>query len=367
MTFPTILTQILERKDNIDPEAYARSRNYIDGSVSYLSPYIARGVISTRQIMELLFSKGYSPSRMEKFLQELAWRDYWQQIWNVKKELINSDLKHPQTDVTNFEMPKNIVHGETGIEAIDRAIKEFYDSGYLHNHLRMYIAALACNNGKSHWKVPAQWMYYHLKDGDWASNALSWQWVAGANSNKKYIANQENINRYCHTNQSHTFLDNSYEHLMTMDIPKKLNETLLPNTKQTILLNSSETALDPSLPTLIYNYYNIDPLWKADLKANRILLLEPSVFHDYPVSEKNIDFAIALAQNIPDIHILFSEFEDLEKTYGLGNFIYKQHPLNRYQGEEDQRDWMFEVKGYYSSFFSFWKKCKKELKTKGLE
>jgi deoxyribodipyrimidine photo-lyase len=154
---------------------------------------------------------------------------------------------------------------------------------------------------------------------------------------------------------------------MTMDIPKKLNETLLPNTKQTILLNSSETALDPSLPTLIYNYYNIDPLWKADLKANRILLLEPSVFHDYPVSEKNIDFAIALAQNIPDIHILFSEFEDLEKTYGLGNFIYKQHPLNRYQGEEDQRDWMFEVKGYYSSFFSFWKKCKKELKTKGLE
>jgi deoxyribodipyrimidine photo-lyase len=41
--------------------------------------------------------------------------------------------------------------------------------------------------------------------------------------------------------------------------------------------------------------------------------------------------------------------------------------LNKYQGEEDQRDWMFEVKGYYSSFFSFWKKCKKELKTQGLE
>ena len=35
-------------------------------------------------------------------------------------------------------------------------------------------------------------MYYHLLDGDWASNALSWQWVAGSNASKKYYANQAN-------------------------------------------------------------------------------------------------------------------------------------------------------------------------------
>mgnify|MGYP006195700273 CR=1 FL=1 len=60
----------------------------------------------------------------------------------------------------------------------------------------MYLAAMVCNNAKSHWLTPARWMYYHLLDGDLASNALSWQWVAGTFSHKKYIANQQNINKY---------------------------------------------------------------------------------------------------------------------------------------------------------------------------
>ena len=42
----------------------------------------------------------------------------------------------------------------------------------------------------------ANWMYFYLLDGDLASNSLSWQWICGANSNKKYIANQDNINKY---------------------------------------------------------------------------------------------------------------------------------------------------------------------------
>ena len=42
--------------------------------------------------------------------------------------------------------------------------------------------------------------------------------------------------------------------------------------------------------------------------------------------------------------------------------IYKEHPLNNYQGTEEPRDWMFGVTGYYPSFFGFWKKCQKELK-----
>jgi deoxyribodipyrimidine photo-lyase len=56
-------------------------------------------------------------------------------------------------------------------------------------------------------------------------------------------------------------------------------------------------------------------------------------------------------------------FKDLVTEYALKNIYFKEHPLNQhYQGHEDQRDWMFEVQGYYPSFFSFWKKCKKQLK-----
>jgi deoxyribodipyrimidine photo-lyase len=69
----------------------------------------------------------------------------------------------------------------------------------------MYIASLACNVAQSQWRIPAKWMYYHLLDADWASNALSWQWVAGTNSNKKYFANQNNINKYCFTKANEYF------------------------------------------------------------------------------------------------------------------------------------------------------------------
>ena len=71
----------------------------------------------------------------------------------------------------------------------------------------MYIASIVCNIAKSHWKLPSKWFYYYLLDGDLASNNLSWQWVCGANSSKKYYANQENINKFCFTKQKNTFLD----------------------------------------------------------------------------------------------------------------------------------------------------------------
>ena len=220
--FETSFGFIKERIEAIDPIAYGRTRNFINGAVTYLSPFISRGVVSTKEILQVVLDKGYQPKQIEKFIQELAWRDYWQQIWIAKGNAVDNDLKHPQPDVQFHEIPTAIVQGKTGIEAIDSAIAEFYRTGYLHNHVRMYIAAICTNMAKCHWHQPAQWMYYHLLDADWASNALSWQWVAGANSNKKYVANQDNINKYCHSKQQGTFLDVSYEALSVMGVPQEL-------------------------------------------------------------------------------------------------------------------------------------------------
>ena len=206
----TSLEHILSKIDAIDPILYGKNRNYIDGSVSKLSPYISRGVISTKQVMESVLSRGFKASKIEKFIQELAWRDYWQQVWLNKGNLINKDFKNEQKDVNNYSISRSIVEGSTSIRAIDEAIHNFYKSGYIHNHLRMYIASISCNIAKSHWKKPAQWMYYNLLDADWASNSLSWQWVCGSNSNKLYFANQDNINKYCYSNQKNTFLDVDY-------------------------------------------------------------------------------------------------------------------------------------------------------------
>ena len=360
--FPTGYDEILQRVRKVDPVGYCSSRNYINGAVTYLSPYISRGIISTKFIFSEMIARGYESARIQKFVQELAWRDYWQQVWIAKEDGINHDLKHDQKPVSNTAISEAIVAAKTGVEAIDIAINRLYHTGYMHNHVRMYIASIACNMGQSYWKVPAQWMYYHLLDADWASNALSWQWVAGANANKKYVANQENINRYCFTKQKNTFLDVPYEAFPDMQIPEVLNDTITLVLK-TPLPNQKVINIDERLPTCIYNFYNLDPLWKKDISVNRILLLEPSHFDQYPVSQKTIDFIIKFSEeNLNHIQIFIGEFNDFTTAYNLTDICYKEHPLsNHYKGIEEPREWMFDVKGYYPSFFTFWKKCKKQL------
>ena len=109
-------------------------------------------------------------------------------------------------------------------------------------------------------------MYFHLLDGDWGSNALSWQWVAGTNSHKKYLANQENINKYCKSNDKNTFLDKSYDEISKFNsVPNELL-TETDFIKQTSLPENELLEIDKSLPTYVYNSYNIDPNWKKNQK-----------------------------------------------------------------------------------------------------
>jgi deoxyribodipyrimidine photo-lyase len=224
----------------------------------------------------------------------------------------------------------------------------------------MYIASLACNVGQCQWQLPAQWMYYHLLDADWASNALSWQWVAGINRAQAYFANQENINNYCGTSQKNTFLDIDYSAFPLQEIPAILEE-VETTVLSTPLPFTVTPQLNSELPTLIYNFYNVDPQWKTDILANRILLLEPTVFAQYPVSENSLQFCIELAlENIPGIQIWVAEFSELKQKFS-GEIYFKEHPLNRYTGIEESRDWLSPVSGEYPSFFAFWKQCKKAL------
>ena len=305
----TNYNEILKQLDQIKPLEYARNRNFIDGSVTRLSPYISRGVISTKQVLDHVLKKGFSPKKIEKFIQELAWRDYWQLIWLEKD--INFDIKNPQREVYQEGISQCIADAKTNIEAIDKSIEDLYSTGYMHNHLRMYVASLSTNIAKSHWKQPAKWMYYHLLDGDWASNALSWQWVCGANSNKKYIANQDNINKYTYSNQKNTFLDTSYEEIMNLEQPsnfKLVSKEIL----KTEFPDFEKISIDKSKPICIYNYYNLDPLWRADLDATRILLIEPSIFNKYPIGKKAMNFMLELSKNIPSVKVFVGEFDELE-------------------------------------------------------
>lgn len=231
----------------------------------------------------------------------------------------------------------------------------------MHNHIRMYVASICCNLANSHWLSPARWMYAHLLDGDIASNQLSWQWVSGTFSNKKYYANQDNINKFFQSSQKNTFLDVSYEEFDSLETPKLLLETVPFNINQ-YLPFYEKPNIEKKKKTLIYNYYNLDPFWHKNEEYQRILLLEPSIFEKFPVKKKCIEFAINLSKNITDLKVFIGEFTELSKQINNKEIIFKEHPLNKhYIGKEESRDWLSSVSGYHKSFFAFWKKCKKEL------
>ncbi len=358
--FPAEYSSILKRLQNIEPAKYARSRNFTDGAVTYLSPYISRGVISLRQVMEQALRQN-KPSDIYKFLQELAWREYWQRVWQAKGDAIFSDVKQPQKEVMHHKMVTALQNQTTGITAIDDHISSLYATGYMHNHVRMYVASIACNIAKAHWLQPSQWLYYHLLDGDLASNSLSWQWVAGAFSTKKYYCNQENINRYTSSSQQQTILDNSYEIITKMEVPEALRPAVLFTATTTL-----PPVTDPMLndnPVLVYNSYNLDPAWHTGEAFNRILLLEPAHFEKHPVSEKVLDFILTLSKNIEGIQIFTANFKALQSLAGSRKIIFKGHPTcMHYEGFIENYEMLFpDVEGYYPSFSAYWKKCSKYI------
>jgi len=363
MDFPANYDEIVYRIDKIDPIQYSKTRNYIDGNITYLSPYISRGVISVKQVMEAVLAKGYKPYEITKFIQELAWREYFQRVWQHLEDDMFDDIRITRTGIRHRQIPQAIITAKTGIESIDTAINDLYQTGYMHNHIRMYTASIACNIAKGHWQLPSQWMYYHLLDGDLASNTCSWQWVAGSFSSKQYFCNQENINKYTYSKQKDTIIDKSYDEIPLMEIPDILTRTSSLQLTTT-LPGKTKPTFDHNLPLVLYNSYNLDPLWRNDIAANRLLVLEPSHFKQYPVSEKVIRFIIELAANIDGLQLFIGEINEIPDLAKFPAIYSKEHPaFNYYPGKKDEREWMFPgVTGMFNSFFSFWKKCEQQLK-----
>lgn len=349
--------------DGIDALQYGRTRNFLQGTVTALSPYISRGIISTRMVMERVISGGYNPYRHEKFLQQLAWRDYFQRVLQAKPGLDRMAIKQPQISLSKpvQVLPTAIVQAKTGIDAIDQAIEQLYTDGWMHNHARMYVASLVTNMGGYQWQTGGRWMYYHLLDADIASNYCSWQWICGAFSSKRYLANQDNINKYTGSKQTGSFLDTSYEMLEGLDVPPALQHYSQLDLK-TILPEGDGPIHELQHPVALYNIYNLDPRWQQATPMHRVLLLEPSHFDAYPVSGKVLAWVLEQAALIPGMHVYVGEFNQFVEDHPRADIVYKEHPTFNYQGKMESRDWMFpEVTGYFPSFFGYWKRCQKYL------
>lgn len=177
-------------------QGYAGTRNKLGGNVSRLSFYIRHGVLGIREVAENVrdrFGKSYDTI---KFWQELGWRQFWQVLYRRWGDGIYQDretAKVPLGNSTEMELPEEIRKGQTGLVCMDETVRELLETGYIHNHARMWFASFVIHFRKLGWRAGERFFYQHLLDGDPASNALSWQWVASTFSHRPYLFNRENI------------------------------------------------------------------------------------------------------------------------------------------------------------------------------
>jgi deoxyribodipyrimidine photo-lyase len=184
----------------INPVDYARSRNFLNGAVTYLSAYIRYGVLSLAEVRDAVLKSIPDTEADNKLITELAWRDYWQRLYVVLGDRIWQDQEPYKTGFAaqyyHSDLPEDIATGQTGMVCIDQFSDQLLSTGYLHNHIRMWLAAYIVHWRRVQWQAGARWFLEHLLDGDPASNNLSWQWVASTFSHKPYFFNRENLERY---------------------------------------------------------------------------------------------------------------------------------------------------------------------------
>ena len=191
--------QAEERLKQLDPARYGSSRNHLDGAVTQLSPYIRHGVLQVTDVRDHALSIA-TEKEAEKFIQQLAWREYWQRIYEESPRNIWQDIEPYKTGFSPEDyaddLPEDVARGRTGVACIDHFIAELLTTGYVHNHVRLYLAGYICHWRRVKWQAGAQWFLTHLLDGDPASNNLSWQWAASTFSHKPYYFNLENVEKF---------------------------------------------------------------------------------------------------------------------------------------------------------------------------
>ena len=164
---------------------YSNRRNTpsVDGT-SKLSPFLAWGNISPRQVCHaVLHADNRSGSMGEnKFLTEIGWREFSYHLLYHFPRSPKNPLRPKYAAFPWRKDAKALSHwqfGETGYPLVDAGMKQLYETGWMHNRVRMVVASFLVKHLLLSWSEGARWFWDTLVDADLASNTQGWQWAAG--------------------------------------------------------------------------------------------------------------------------------------------------------------------------------------------
>ena len=154
-------------------------------SVSRLSPHLHFGELSPNQAWHRVeFEQHHrTGENAEHFLRELGWREFSYHLLYHFPKLPDENF-NPRFD--SFDWGKDLQdldrwqQGRTGFPIVDAGMRELWQTGYMHNRVRMIVASFLIKNMLVHWRIGERWFWDCLVDADLASNSASWQWCAGS-------------------------------------------------------------------------------------------------------------------------------------------------------------------------------------------
>jgi deoxyribodipyrimidine photo-lyase len=197
-------TAALAHLRGFNPRGYGKSRNFLNANISKLSAYLRHGLLQMTEVRDY-FRETFAnePQVVEELLRQLAWRDFFYKALEFYGRRMLDGVEEAKHKVSRRdELPEDIKAGKTGLPCVDGMLAELFETGYLHNHERLWFAAYFCHFRGLDWRQGAKLFHQYLLDSDTASNNASWQWVESTFAAKPYFMNKENIahysnNRWC--------------------------------------------------------------------------------------------------------------------------------------------------------------------------
>ena len=156
---------------------YALDRDFpaFDEGTSDLSPHLHFGEISVRELAEKVCA-------YPDFLRQLVWREFAHQLLFYFPQTIDQPLRE---EFKHFPWVNNDKYltawqkGETGYPIVDAGMRELWQTGWMHNRVRMVVGSFLVKDLLLPWQQGADWFLDTLVDADLANNTFGWQWVAG--------------------------------------------------------------------------------------------------------------------------------------------------------------------------------------------